>query len=245
MNLDGAVVVVTGAAKRVGRAVAAAAARKGARVVVHYNRSRAEAEALARDLRRSYGRDALAVKAELESVAQIERMARIVGRKFGRVDLLVNNASVYVKTAVGRTSRREWDVNMNANARAPFFVTQALLPWLRKAERPCVINIADWAAKRPYADYVPYCASKAALLCVNAALAKALAPKIRVNAVLPGPVMLPEDFSRKTAEAVRRATLLQRLGSPEDVVQAVLFLAEHAEFATGAELTVDGGRLIA
>lgn len=245
MNLDGAVVVVTGGARRVGRAIAAAAARKGARVVVHYNRSREEAATLARDLRRSYGRETLAVRADLESVPQIERMAKAIGKRFGRVDLLVNNASTYERNDFGRTTQRDWDFHMNANARAPFFVTQALLPWLRKSEDALVVNIADWAALRPYADYIPYCASKAALLSMNSSLAKALAPEIRVNAVLPGPVLLPERFSPETAAAVKRATLLKKLGTPEDVVKAVLFFAESAEFSTGAQLTVDGGRLIA
>lgn len=245
MSLDGCVFVVTGGARRVGRAIATAAASKGARVVVHYNRSRAEALALARELKASFGRDTMAVQAQLESVAQIERMAKAVGKRFGRVDALVNNASIYERTLFGRTTQRDWDAHMHANARAPFFVTQALLPYLRRAEHPVVVNIGDWAGLRPYADYIPYCASKAALLSMNTSLAKALAPHIRVNAVLPGPVMLPERFSKEGAQAVKRATLLQRLGSPEDVVKAVMFFVESGDFVTGAQLPVDGGRLIA
>jgi pteridine reductase len=133
---------------------------------------------------------------------------------------------------------------MAVNARAPFFLAQACAPWLRRTGEGIVINVADWAGRRPYADYAPYCASKAALLSVNAALAKALAPEIRVNAVLPGPVLPPERMSDAEKKKIADATLLKRLGTPEAVARACLYLAHAADYTTGAELTVDGGRLI-
>ncbi len=133
---------------------------------------------------------------------------------------------------------------MDTNARAPFFLCQAAAPHIRRAGGGVIVNIADWAGLRPYADFIPYCASKAALLSLNTALAKALAPDIRVNAVLPGPVMLPPATSPKQAEKVRQATLVKRLGTPEDIARAVIYLIEN-DFVTGAALPVDGGRLIA
>ncbi|MDE2237352.1 MAG: SDR family oxidoreductase, partial [Elusimicrobia bacterium] len=138
---------------------------------------------------------------------------------------------------------RDWDRHLNINLRAPFLLSQAAAPHLRK-RRGAIINLADWSAHRPYADYIPYCVSKAALLCLNAALAKKLSPEIRVNAILPGPVLLPETISGPQRQSIRRATLLQKLGTPDEVVKAALYLLE-SDFVTGAELAVDGGRLIA
>ena len=245
MNLEDKAVLVTGAARRVGREIALALAKRGARVAVHYNRSRAEAQGLARALRDGFGRDAMTVSAELRDVRSVERMVGAVGRRFGALHVLVNSASVYHKSVFGRTTQKEWDENLDANLRAPFFLCQAAAPLLRRSGGGVIINLADWSALRPYADYIPYCVSKAGLLCLNQALAKALAPEIRVNAIMPGPVLLPEGCGRPQREAARKATLLKRLGSPADVSRAVLYLIEGGDFVTGAALPVDGGRLIA
>ena len=133
---------------------------------------------------------------------------------------------------------------MALNARTVFFLCQAAAPYMRKGGGK-IINIADWAALRPYADYIPYCVSKAGLLCLNTALAKQLAPEIQVNAIMPGPVLLPEGCTPRMRKAVERATPLRRLGTPEDIAEAALFLIESGDFITGAALPVDGGRLIA
>ncbi len=245
MMLQGKVVLVTGAARRVGRVIAASVAQRGARVVVHYNRSRDEAERFAGELKSSFGRDSMTARADLNDTRQIERMVAAVGKRFGAIDVLVNNASIYEKSDFGRTSVQEWDAELNTNLRAPFFLAQAVAPYMRRAGAGKIINIADWAGLRPYADYIPYCVSKAGLLCLNTALAKALAPQIQVNAVMPGPVLLPERFTPRMAENVRNATLLKRLGTPQDVAKAVLYLIENADFVTGAAIPVDGGRLVA
>lgn len=245
MRLQGKVVLVTGAAKRLGRAVAMALGQRGAKIAVHYHRSRREAERLARDITDGFGRDAEIFRADLSDPRQVRRMADSVAKRFGQMHVLVNNASLYERSRFGDTSVKEWDAHLDINVRAPFILSQALAPLMVKSGGGKIINIADWAAHRPYTDYIPYCVSKAALLCLNSALAKELAPDIQVNAILPGPLLLPDNSSRRSAEAVIRATPLKRLGLPEDLAHAVLFLIESGDFMTGAAIPVDGGRLIA
>jgi pteridine reductase len=245
MSLKGKVVLVTGAGRRVGRAVALAFAAEGARVAVHCRGSVDEARRVAQAARALSGEDADVFRADLGRAQAPARLAAAVARRFGRLDALVNSASGYWKTPFAAASAKDWDLLMAVNARAPFFLAQACAPHLKRSGGGVVINIADWAAHRPYADYGPYCASKAALLCVNKVLAKALAPDIRVNAVLPGPVLAPEGMPARERKAISDATLLKRLGTPEAVARACVYLAASADYTTGAELTVDGGRLIA
>lgn len=237
--------IVTGAARRVGRVIAQTLAARGARLAVHYNKSRAQAERLADDLRDGFGRDVMTVKADLADPRACRRLVDAVLKNFGAAHVLVNNASIYEKTPFATTAPRDWDAHMDANLKAPFFLCQAVAPHMRKEGEGKIINVADWAAYRPYSGYIPYCVSKAGLLCLNTALAKELAPHIQVNAVLPGPVLLPEGSTTRLRRAVIRATPLRRLGSPEDVAKAVLFLIESGDYITGAALPVDGGRLIA
>ncbi|MBI4376469.1 MAG: SDR family oxidoreductase [Elusimicrobia bacterium] len=245
MTLKGRVALITGAARRVGRAIAMALAEKGARIAVHYNRSRAEGQTLARELKDSFGVDCLAFGAELGKTAQVRALAAAVARRFGNIDILINNASIYERTPLATATEKEWDRHLDVNLKAPFFLSQAVAPIMKKSGGGKIINIADWAGLRPYSDYTPYCISKAGLLCLNTALAKGLAPSIQVNAVMPGPVLLPEGTPAKTRKAIEKATLVKRLGSPQDVAQAVLFLLERGDFMTGAAIPVDGGRLIA
>ena len=245
MNLEEKVVLVTGGARRVGRAVALAFAAKGARVAVHCNASVSETRRVVEEVKSLSGADAGVFRADLADPKAPRRLADAVARRFGRIDVLINSASLYEKTPFVRAGADAWDRQMAVNARAPFFLAQACAPHLRRSGEGIVINIADWAAHRPYADFGPYCASKAALLCVNKILAKALAPGIRVNAILPGPVLAPEGMSAAQKRKMRDATLLKRLGTPEAIARACIFLAESADYSTGAELAVDGGRLIA
>lgn len=245
MKLQGRTVLVTGAGKRVGRAVALAFAAQGARVGVHYHTSVTEAREVVDACKRLSQADADLFRADLGDAKAPQRLADAVAKRFGGVDILVNSASIYERTPLALASVDEWDRHMAVNARAPFFLAQALAPYLRRSGAGVVLNVGDWSAHRPYADWAPYCASKAALLCVNKALAKALAPEVRVNAVLPGPVLPPDDMSEAEKKKISEATLLKRLGTPEAVARACVFLADAADFTTGAELTVDGGRLIA
>lgn len=244
MKIEGKAVLVTGGAKRVGRAIALALAERGAMIAIHYNRSKDEALALAAGLKKSFGRDAVTVKAELTNPKAAKKMVDAAAKKLGGLSILVNSASVYERNKFGATTVADWNKHIDANLRAPFLLCQAAAPHMRRSGGGVIVNLADWSGLRPYPDFIPYCVSKAGLLCLNTALAKALAPEIRVNAVMPGPVLLPPGTTARQAEAVRQATLVKRLGTPEDVARAVVYLIEN-DFVTGAALPVDGGRLVA
>jgi len=245
MSLQGKVVLVTGAARRVGRTVALAFAAKGARLAVHYHTSVVEARRVVDAVKSLSGAEGDVFRADLSDAKAPEKLADAVARRFGGIDILVNSASLYEKAPFALATPEDWDRHMSVNARAPFFLAQACAPYLRRSGEGIVINIADWAGHRPYPDYGMYCVSKAALLGVNKLLAKALAPEIRVNAVLPGLVLPPERMGEGEKKKIIEATLLKRAGTAEAVARACLYLAHAADYSTGAELTVDGGRLIA
>jgi len=235
MELQGKTVLVTGAGKRVGRALALALARRGANIVVHYHTSAAEARQRVAEIRR-LGVTATAVRADQTKARQV----RAAVAKAGKIDVLVASAAVYRRTPFATLTEADWDFHLNANLKGPFL-------WALEAGRQMrtgkIVLFADWAAYRPYRHYLPYLVSKAGVIGLTKALAKELAPGVQVNAIAPGPVLLPENFT--CAEAVRQATLVKRLGSPQDVVHAVLYLIEGGDFVTGHVLVVDGGRLIA
>ncbi len=238
------IALVTGAARRVGRAIALDLARGGFDVVVHWRRSRAEAEETAREVEALGGRSWL-VRADLSAVAEIEGLFGVVAELVGRLDLLVNNASSFYATPFASVSEEEWDELLASNLKAPFFCAQFAAPLLAASGRGQIVNVLDAAATRPYPAYLPYSAAKAGLLSLTHGLARALAPRVRVNAVAPGPVLLPEEFDSTQRERAIAATLLKRVGTPDDVARTVAFLANGPEFITGAVIAVDGGRSIA
>jgi NAD(P)-dependent dehydrogenase (short-subunit alcohol dehydrogenase family) len=165
--------------------------------------------------------------------------------RFGHLDILVNNASNYYKTPFATLTEAQWDDLVGTNLKGTFLMSKRVGDEMLKAGSGKIINLADWAGFRPYNDYLPYCVAKAGVIAFTKALAKTLAPQIQVNAVAPGPVMLPEDFSESLRQAVVRATPLKRIGTPEDIAQTVVFLVEGSDFITGTIIPVDGGRLIA
>jgi pteridine reductase len=243
MELKGKVAIVTGAARRVGRVIAARLAERGAAVAIHYNRSRAEAESLAAGIERSGGR-ARVFAANLESVAEIERMLGEVMEAFDRIDVLVNSASVFYRKPIEEITERDWDTNLDTNLKAPFFLSKFAGAIMRRHGAGKIVNIGDWAGIRPYNNYLPYTVSKSGLIGLTRALAKALAPEVQVNCVAVGPVLPPEDYSDEETARLVAGTLTGRIGSPDDVANAVLFLCEGTDFATGATLLLDGGRLL-
>ncbi len=243
MEITGRGALVTGAARRIGRAIALALAERGADVVVHYHHSEEEAQATVREIQ-ARGVRALALRADLSDVSQIEGLIENAARFLGRLDILVNNASVFFRTPFGSTTEEQWDLHLDVNLKAPFFCAQYAARIMREGGGGKIINIADWAGFRPYVGYIPYCVSKAGLIALTQVLARTLAPTILVNAVAPGPVLLPEEYGEEEVRAILAGTPLKRLGSPEDVVRAVLFLIEGSDFITGHTLVVDGGRLI-
>jgi pteridine reductase len=235
------VALVTGAGRRVGRAIAVALGARAMRVVVHYNGSREGADETVRMIERAGGR-ALAVHTDLTDPGGADALIERVLAEYGVLDALVNSAAIMVRTPVGEVGVEDWDTMFAINVRAPFFLSQRAAPALARA-RGSIVNIADLAAFETWPAYVPHGITKAAVVQMTRALAHALAPDVRVNGVAPGVVMLPEGWAVEDGERLRRTTPLARLGSAEDVAQAVLYLLE-AGYVTGEVIRVDGGRHI-
>ncbi|RPJ43388.1 MAG: SDR family oxidoreductase [Candidatus Latescibacterota bacterium] len=236
--LEGQVVLVTGAARRIGRAIALRLAADGAKIAIHYGSSAAEAERTAREA----GGGARIYRADLRSVAEVRRLAAEVGETMGRIDGLVNNASTFGRTPFEETTEEEWDLFHDVNLKAVFFLTQAVAARMREGS---IVNIADTAGVNPWPGYLAYAASKAGLIGLTRGLAARLAPRIRVNAILPGPILAPEAAGAESLEEAVKRTLLRRPGSPDDIAAAVRFLFVDGTYVTGALLPVDGGRLAA
>jgi NAD(P)-dependent dehydrogenase (short-subunit alcohol dehydrogenase family) len=243
MELEGKVALVTGAGRRVGRAIAVALAERGMAVAAHYRTSRAEAESLAAEIERGGGK-AQVFSANLEHVGEIESMVNAALQTFGRIDVLINSASVFYRKALEHLTEQDWDLNLDVNLKAPFFAAKFAGAAMRRQGAGKIVNIGDWAAIRPYQNYLPYTVAKSGLIGLTRALAKALAPEVQVNCVALGPVLPPEDYGVEEIEQLRKQTLTKTLGSPRDVAQAVLFLCEGTDFATGSTLLLDGGRLL-
>jgi NAD(P)-dependent dehydrogenase (short-subunit alcohol dehydrogenase family) len=244
VELRGRWALVTGAAQRVGRAIAHELAGRGAHLIVHYNTSAAPAARTVAELE-ARGVRAFALRADLSRAADVAALAREAEARSGGVSVLVNSASNYLRVPFEQLTEEVWDLSLDVNLKAPFLLAWHLGRAMRARGAGRIVNVADWAGERPYDDYLPYCVSKAGVVCLTKALAKALAPEVHVNAVAPGPVLLPPEVGPSEREAIVRATPLKRIGTPEDVARCVRFLAEEADFSTGATYLVDGGRLIA
>jgi len=243
MELEGKVAIVTGAAKRVGRAIAQELAHNGAVVAVHYRSSAAEALAVVESIAAQGGR-ANSFPADLGRVGEIEAMVRAIATEFGRIDVLVNCASVFERKPIDDVTEADWDVSLDTNLKAPFFLAKFAAPHMRSAGAGKIVNIGDWAGIRPYNNYLPYTVSKAGLIGLTRALAKALAPEVQVNCVAIGPVLPPDGYDQAEIGELVKGTLTGKIGTPADVARAVLFFCQGTDFATGATLVLDGGRLI-
>jgi pteridine reductase len=237
--LQGRVALVTGAGKRVGQAIALGLADEGATVAIHYSRSSTGAKDTTRSIARAGGR-AAAFKANLIIPGEPARLIRDVIARFGRLDLLVNSAASMTRTPLSSVSEPEWDEVFALNLRAPFFCIVAAAQELKR-RKGAVVNISDHMGFEPWPDFVPHGISKAGVAAMTHAMAAALAPNVRVNAVAPGFVLAPKGYSAAKSRAFAKATPLRRLGSPQDVASAVRFLAT-APYITGQVLFVDGGR---
>ena len=239
----GKTVLVTGAAKRVGRSIALELHAAGANIMVHYRSATAEAEALAVELNTARPGSARCLQTNLLDIEALSMLVARTVAHFGRLDALVNNASSFFATPLGEIDLAVWDDLIGSNLKAPLFLTQAAAPHL-KAAHGAVVNITDIHAERPLAGYPVYCAAKAGLLGLTRALAIELAPEVRVNAVAPGPILWPDDgvFDSKMQDGIVAHTLLKRPGSPQDIARAVRFLLDDASYVTGQVINVDGGR---
>jgi pteridine reductase len=241
VELKGKVALVTGAGTRVGRAIALALGKAGMRVGVHYASSQKGARDTAEEIIRG-GSEARTLPGDLMDPATGPRLVEHTVKVFGTIDVLVNSAAVMLRTPVGEVLVEDWDAMFALNLRAPFFLCQVAARAM--ADRGgAIVNIADLAAFETWRAYIPHSITKSGIVQMTRGLAHALAPKIRVNAIAPGPVLLPDGWTQEQADKLISTTPLGRLGSPEDVAQAALYLLS-ADYVTGETIIVDGGRHI-
>jgi pteridine reductase len=242
--MSGKVALVTGAARRIGAAVATALHQDGADVVIHFRGSGDDAAAFVDELNADRADSAMAIQADLTDSDSLPALVEHVVDWRGRLDILVNNASSFYPTPIGEISEEHWDDLIGSNLKAPLFLSQAAVPELRKAHG-VIVNIVDIHGRRPLRNHSVYGSAKAGLAMLTRSLAKDLAPDIRVNGVAPGAILWPEDdMSEATKELILGQIPLERAGDPSDVAACVLFLIRDADYVTGQVITVDGGRSI-
>jgi len=242
MDLVSRVALVSGAGRRLGRAIALALAGRGMRVAVHYQHSAAEAEETVQAIRDA-GPDGAAFAADLTDAAMARDLPAKVAAHFGGLDVLINSAGIMTRATVDDTTPELWDRVMNLNLRSAFFTSQGAASWLRRAKGR-IVNLADVGGLEPWPNYAAHCVSKAGVVMLTRALARAFAPDVTVNAIAPGAVLPPEDWDQSALDHLARTTPLGRLGSPADVTAAILYLLEGGDYLTGQTIVVDGGRLI-
>lgn len=245
MNPSRPVALVTGAARRLGARIADSLHAEGYDVALHFRDSATEAATLQDALENRRRNSTVLLRADLSDLEQLPALVERVNLRFGRLDVLVNNASSFFPSPIGETTPAMWDALMGVNAKAPFFLSQAAAFHLRQA-RGCIVNLSDFYAERPLAQHTVYAMSKAALSMLTLSLARELAPDVRVNAIAPGAILWPQagtDPARKD-ELLARIPL-QRTGTTDEIARAVLFLVTSASYTTGQILRVDGGRWLA
>lgn len=239
MELTGRAALVTGAGRRLGRAIAVALGARGMHVGVHFHGSDDGARETAAAIERAGGH-AACFPADLVRPDAPAALVELAAKTFGRLDVLVNSAAVMVRTPVSEVTPTAWDAMFALNLRAPFFAAQAAAPHLAR-RNGAIVNLADLAAFETWPAYVPHGITKAGVVQMTRALARTLAPDVRVNAVAPGTVLLPEAWPEDAAQRLVATTPLGRLGSPDDVTRAILFLLE-SDYITGETIIIDGGR---
>ncbi len=236
------VVLITGAARRVGAAIVRKLHAAGATVVVHYHNSHNEAQALAAELNALRPGSVTALGGDLLDLKLLPALVEATIARCGHLDILINNASTFYPTPMGEITESDWNDLMGTNLRAPLFLSQSAAPHL-KARNGLILNIVDIHGLRPLRHHVVYSPAKAGLIMLTQSLARELAPEVRVNGIAPGPVEFPEKgLSEEMKQAIIDKTLLKRRGSPEDIARAALFFASEAPYVTGQILAVDGGR---
>jgi len=243
-SLENKVILITGGAKRVGAAICRMLHAGGAKLMIHYRQSASEARALQAELNLQRPNSVAIIHGDLLNLAVLPKLVQETVQHFGRLDVLINNASSYYATELGDIGDDQWQDLIGSNLKAPLFLSQAAAAELAKT-RGCIVNITDMHVERPKKGYVVYSVAKAGLVTLTKSLAHEMAPDVRVNAVAPGPVMWPEDnpqFDEVYRKRVISQTLLKRIGEGDDVAKAVRFLIQDAPFMTGQVIAVDGGR---
>jgi len=242
LDLHGKVALVTGAGRRLGAAMAHALAADGADVLVHYNRSAADADTVCRQIR-SLGRRALAVGADVTDPAAVAALFDRLDAEWGRLDVLVNSASIFDRTPWPQVDEAAWERSLAVNLTGPFRFARHAAPRMARAGAGLIVNLVDVSGVRPWRHHLPHSVSKAGLISLTQALARELAPTIRVNAICPGAVLWPEGYPAEARQAVLAKVPLACEGSPDDVVKALRYLLA-ADYVTGEVLHVEGGRLL-
>ncbi len=243
MDLKNKIVLITGGAVRIGRAISLELSKAGATIFCQYYSSSEVAQSLKTEIEKSGGNIHI-FQSDLSKKDGIKQTIDEVIRVFGRVDILVNNAALFFKTPLGKVSEKDWDTLHNLNLKSPFFLAQAVSQYMLKQKSGKIINIADAGAETPFPAYLPYSISKAGIINMTKGLAKALAPNIQVNCISPGPVLFPDNYSEEERKFSIEQTLLKREGSAEDIAKTVRFLLEGSDYITGAVIPVDGGRQV-
>ena len=240
MDLSDKIALVTGGAKRVGKAIVWALAERGCKLIVHYYTSQTDAEETIRALH-SAGHEAIALRADISRETDVESMIEQALDHFGRIDVLVNNAALFYRTPIDTVAFDDWEKIMNVNLDGTFYCAHKIGLRMKEWGWGHIINMADVAGQNPWADYVPYSVSKACVLAFSQGLAMELAPEVMVNAIVPGPVLFQDDTPQEVQRREIEKTLLKRAGTPEEVANLVVFVAE-SDFSTGSVFSVDGGR---
>ena len=244
LSLTNKVVLITGGAKRVGAAICRELHANGAQLMIHFKTSLSEARALQAELNLQRANSVAIIQGDLLNMAALPSLVHETVNQFGSLDVLINNASTYYPTEIGKITEENWLDLVGSNLKAPMFLAQAAAVELRK-NGGCIVNITDMHIERPKKGYVVYSVAKAGLVTLTKSLAHELSPEVRVNAVAPGPVQWPENnpqFDEVYRQRVINQTLLKKIGTPQDIAKAVKFLVADAPFITGHVLAVDGGR---
>ena len=243
-NLINKVALVTGSARRIGATTVRALHADGANIVVHYRNSSQDAEILCVELNQLRKNSCITLQGDLSQIETLPKMIATVMSKMGRLDILVNNASSFYPTPMGGITEKDWDNLIGSNLKAPLFLSQAAMPFL-KASKGCIVNIVDVHGFRPMKNYPVYSVAKAGLLMLTQSLARELGPDVRVNGVAPGAILWPEmESNQSDQQQLLAKTALKREGTPEDIAKTVLFLVRDATYITGQVIPVDGGRML-
>jgi NAD(P)-dependent dehydrogenase (short-subunit alcohol dehydrogenase family) len=242
MYIANSVILITGAAMRVGRTVALELAKKGAIIAFSYYLEEEPWRETMQEIKDLCG-ECLAIQTEIRSAADVKNLVQQTIAHYGRVDVLINNASIWLKAPFLEITEADWDLSLDVNLKGPFLAAQAVAPHMLQQGQGLILNITDLSAFQTWPGYAHHAASKAGLVALTKSLAVELAPKIRVNAIAPGTVLLPEDAPPEKVQWAVEKSLLKRVGEPEDVARLIAFLIE-SEFTTGAVYFVDGGRAL-
>jgi len=239
--LSNKVVLITGAAHRIGATTARMLHAEGMNILLHYRNSRDAAETLQTELNAIRTDSVQLIQADLHDTANLPALVEQAINIWGRLDVLINNASSFYSTPIGTVTETQWDDLIGSNLKAPFFLSQAAAPYLRQ-QHGCIISIVDIHAERPLKEFPVYSMAKAGLVMLTKSLACELGPEVRVNAVAPGAILWPENLGENEKQKIISRTFLKRQGAPDDIARAILYLIRDAGYMSGQVLTVDGGR---